>query len=98
VNQEQREQCEIAIEGLRDPFEDDLGFVRFCPEYCNQLALMMQSMLDRIDELEASQAITLRDQFAIAIASGFMTNGGYKSSVLEQVYNWADAAMKGRGQ
>jgi hypothetical protein len=58
---------------------------------------MLQSMLDEIDS-QPTHAITLRDQFAIAIASGFMTNGGYKSSVLEQVYKWADLAMKGRDQ
>lgn len=95
MNQEQRDNCKVLIDGLRNPLGADTeGSFVITRHEVNMIIDMLQCMLDEIDS--KPQAITLRDQFAIAIAGGFMTNGGYKSSVLEQVYEWADLAMKGR--
>jgi hypothetical protein len=98
VNQEQREYLSEVIDCLLNPVspEDPRGSVWLSSTDAKRLGESMQSMLDEIDA--KPEAITLRDQFAVAISGGLMTNGGYKSSVLEQVYKWADIAMKGRDQ
>jgi 5'-deoxynucleotidase YfbR-like HD superfamily hydrolase len=100
VNQEQKEYLSEVIDCLLNPVSpEEPRALWLSSTEAKRLAEAMQSMLDRIDEIEASQAITLRDQFAIAIAGGVAADPNAVSSVaMLQVYAWADEALKGRGQ
>jgi hypothetical protein len=98
VNQKQKELCNTYINHLRNPrWAYKNGVFRVTRAEGEEIASLLQSMLDEIDG-HTPQAITLRDQFAIAIAGGFAANTERSALSMASAYEWADLALKGRGQ
>jgi hypothetical protein len=97
VNQEQRANCKVLIDGLRNPLGADTeGSFVITRHEVNMIIDMLQCMLEEIDS--KPETITLRDQFAIAIAGGFAANTERSALSMASAYEWADLALKGRGQ